>query len=269
MDFPFRSVLVPINFDEGAGPALAFARQITESSRATLHLLHVLSTIAVPGEPKSDISRQIEDARKALQQLAALHLDGLPYQVLIRSGDVVKSIVEAAQADNADLILMPTHGRRGIPRWVLGSVAERVVRNAACPVLTFRPDAAGGDISVSDVMSRNPPTVSPLATLEEAHSVMTRHDLMAIPVVEDATLIGIVTDRDLRLYSGRLDAIRVSTAMTSSPVTVAPGLGVNEAARLLIKLKVGSLPVVDNGKLVGMITTDSVIKHLLDEPAHS
>jgi nucleotide-binding universal stress UspA family protein/CBS domain-containing protein len=268
MTYPFRSVLVPIDFDEGAGAALAFARQITESNRATLHLLHVLSIMPVPGEPKSDLARQIEDARKALQELAGLHLDGLPYQVLIRSGDVVKTIVEAAQADNADLILMPTHGRRGLPRWVLGSVAERVVRNALCPVLTFRPESGASDISVRDVMVQHPPTVSPVASLAEAHAIMERNDLMAVPVVEGGTLVGIVTDRDLRLYSGRLDAIQVNSAMTSAPVTVGPALGVNEAARLLIKLKVGSLPVVENGQLVGMISTDNVIKHLIEEPGH-
>lgn len=161
---------------------------------------------------------------------------------------------------------MPTHGRRGLPRFFLGSVAERVVRDAPCPVLTVRPSAVDGEKqnSVAKIMTTNPPSVSPTDTLVKAHALMQQEDLLSIPVVSNGALIGIITDRDIRSHIGQLESTKVQTAMALGPVSVAPTMPIEEAARLLLKLGVGAVPVVENGQLQGLLSTKNIIQTLLD-----
>jgi universal stress protein A len=266
VSFPFHSILVPVDFDESAKTALDLAQQLAATSDATLHLMHVIAILLAPGEAASVIVTRDDEVKAALEKIAKEQLSGTRHQVLTRTGDTARGIVDAAHDLRADLIVMPTHGRRGLPRFFLGSVAERVVREAPCPVLTVRPSAAEDEkeSSVGKVMIKNPPSVGPTDTLADAHAIMQRDDLLSIPVVTNGVLTGIITDRDIRSHVGYLENTRVQTAMALGPVTVAPTMPVEEAARLLVKLGVGALPVVENGKLVGLLSTREVIQTLLD-----
>ncbi len=271
MPFAVRSVLIPIDFDDSAPAALDMVKQVLqtlEGAPATVHLVHVLAILLAPGEPTAHVSMQVDDAEKALKRLAEEHLGGIKHQILTRTGDTAKRIVEAARAVQADLIIMPTHGRHGLPHFFLGSVAERVVRDASCPVLTFKPKGLNPQQKVvEEVMLKEPPTVGPSHTLDQVHQAMEESGLRSIPVMEGDRLVGIITDRDLRLHSGHLQERRVNLAMSSGPVSVAPTMALSEAAQLLVKLKVGALPVLEGGKLVGMVSTDEVIQALVSGPA--
>jgi nucleotide-binding universal stress UspA family protein len=81
---------------------------------------------------------QTEDASLKLEDAAQRDLIGVKYELEITSGDPGESIVAAEKRCAADLVVMATHGRHGVSRLMLGSVAERVVRSAAVPVLTVR-----------------------------------------------------------------------------------------------------------------------------------
>jgi universal stress protein A len=268
VSFPFRSILVPLDFDDSSKAALDLAKQLAAAGDATLHLLHVIAIVLAPGEAPSIVVTRAEEVKAALEKIAGDQLGGARHQIHTRSGDTAKGIVETAGDLHTDLIVMPTHGRRGLPHFFLGSVAERVVREAPCPVLTVRPSAVEEkENTVGKVMVKNPPSVNPTDTLADAHALMRREELLSIPVVANGVLVGIVTDRDIRSHPSDLENTKVQTAMALGPVTVAPTMPIEEAARLLLKLGVGALPVVENGKLQGLLSTREIIQMLLDRSA--
>jgi acetoin utilization protein AcuB len=117
---------------------------------------------------------------------------------------------------------------------------------------------------VADRMTANPVTVTPSDTLGKAKALMDAGGFRRLPVIEGGKLVGIITERDLRSHSGYLDATRVSGAMTPSPMTVPSHSSVEDAARLMLEHKVGGMPVVDNGQLVGVVTTSDLLRALLD-----
>ncbi len=84
-----------------------------------------------------------------------------------------------------------------------------------------------------------------------------------LPVVENGRLIGIITDRDLRQQT-MSETAQVSSAMTTSPITVSPSDTAETAARIIIERKIGALPVVDHGHVVGIVTTSDLLKALLN-----
>ncbi len=268
MSFPFRSILVPVDFDESARLALDLAKEIAASGDAIIHLMHVIAILLVPGEAANVVVVREDEVRGALDKIAREQLGGTRHQIHVRTGDTARAVIEAAHDLAADLIVMPTHGRHGLSRFFLGSVAERIVREAPCPVLTVRPSAAHSDSRpVGNVMIKNPPSVSPNESLAQAHALMQREDLLSIPVIANGALAGIITDRDIRAHLGQLENTLVAKAMASGPVSVAPSMPIEEAAQLLVKLGVGALPVVENGRLVGMLSTREVILSLLDRGA--
>jgi acetoin utilization protein AcuB len=84
-----------------------------------------------------------------------------------------------------------------------------------------------------------------------------------LPVVDNGSLIGIVTDRDLRQYLGQLNQVCVDAVMSTELFSVQPSTRVEQAAHLLVKNKVGSLPVLDNGQLVGIIAASDLLQALV------
>jgi acetoin utilization protein AcuB len=120
---------------------------------------------------------------------------------------------------------------------------------------------------VFDRMSPNPSAVRPQHTLAAAKALMDAEGLRHVTVVEDGNLVGILSERDLRNHWGYLDRTSVDVAMTRNPITIPPAAHVADAARTLLYHRVGSLPVVSAGKVVGIITTTDLLKALLDVSA--
>jgi nucleotide-binding universal stress UspA family protein len=126
--------LLPTDFSDHAAHALAVASVFAKDFRAKLLLLHVDPPPLFHGEV---VDRRQPDYRRALRaQLDAVPLPEVPVERLLAGGDVAAEILRIAQDRNCDLIVMGTHGRGGVARIVLGSVAEAVVRAAPCPVVT-------------------------------------------------------------------------------------------------------------------------------------
>ena len=113
-------------------------------------------------------------------------------------------------------------------------------------------------------MSKDPVTVTAEDLLIQARLKMQRGGFRRLPVVSDGQLVGIITDRDTREHAGYLDRTEVKAAMSKKPVTVTPATTLETAAQLLLKRKIGGLPVMENGRLVGMITTSDVLQAFLD-----
>ena len=117
---------------------------------------------------------------------------------------------------------------------------------------------------VRDRMLKNPVTVTRQDTLAVAQEKMQTGRFRHLPVVYDSHVIGILTDRDLGHYWGAEERTRVGTAMTENPFTVSPLSTVEETARLLLQYQISGLPVVEEEKLVGIITTSDILQAFLD-----
>jgi nucleotide-binding universal stress UspA family protein len=143
MSYPYLSILNPIQFDDPSYLALGYAKRLASDSGATLHLLHVIEKYPALGEPdvsENDNIRDEDEARKRLSEIAQQHLGGIKYQIHAAAAApraLAKAVLQIAREVDADLIVMKTHGRRGLSHLLMGSVAEEVVRSAPCPVLTL------------------------------------------------------------------------------------------------------------------------------------
>jgi len=100
--------------------------------------------------------------------------------------------------------------------------------------------------------------------LAAAQEKMTAGHFRRVPVVQDGVLVGILTDRDLRRHTGAEARTKIQAAMTETPLTVSPSTTVEEATQLMLKYHISGLPVLENGKLVGILTASDVLKAFLE-----
>jgi universal stress protein A len=143
-----RHILAPTDFSDYSTKALSDALELARTFGATLSLLHVLEPSPYLGEftpptMGADLLGDLE--RQASAELARVLPEAQAATIAVTRAVVMGSpsqrIVETAAAEHVDLIVMATHGRTGLSHLLIGSVAERVVRTAPCPVLTIRPPA--------------------------------------------------------------------------------------------------------------------------------
>jgi nucleotide-binding universal stress UspA family protein len=134
-----RHILVPTDFSAPSQQAMTYAFELAQKVGAKLSLLHVIEVPVYAIEVSLPLEDLEQDARRGLARLlpeaAAAHVD---VTRLVAMGVPYEQILEMATAEQVDLIVMATHGRTGLRRLAMGSVAERVVRMAPCPVLTIR-----------------------------------------------------------------------------------------------------------------------------------
>ena len=119
-------------------------------------------------------------------------------------------------------------------------------------------------MKVRELMTTEPTSVEPNATLGEVATLMKQDDCGSIPVVQSGRLVGIVTDRDIviRGIAAGSDpkTQRVSAIMSADPVTTGPDKDVTEAEKVMADRQIRRLPVVENGKLVGIIVTAQIAR---------
>ena len=118
-------------------------------------------------------------------------------------------------------------------------------------------------MKLANCMSPNAITLTSRDTLATAKSLMDTNGIRRLPVVDNGKLVGILTERDIRKHWGYLDATLVDAAMTAEPLTIRPQASAEEAARLMLDLKIGGLPVVEGGELVGVVTTSDILRAFL------
>jgi nucleotide-binding universal stress UspA family protein len=142
-----RAILAPTDFSHHAESALRYACQLAGQFGATLHLLHVLPDVVpvgpdpmlVPTLPPDFYTESEASSREALAKAIPAEWGcTAEVETAVRWGDPVDGVVAYATDRHIDLIVIATHGRTGLSHVLLGSVAERIVREAPCPVLTIR-----------------------------------------------------------------------------------------------------------------------------------
>ena len=142
----FRRIVVPTDFSECAEEAWGLAQRMASTIDSEVVLVHVFVEPPLYGESPltPNATWQVfEKARKWVEEelekwAAVARKKGATVRPVIRTGSPSEQIVELATSEPADLVVMGTHGRGGMSRVLLGSVADRVIRLAPCPVLTVR-----------------------------------------------------------------------------------------------------------------------------------
>jgi universal stress protein A len=143
-----KRILLPTDFSDYSQNAVAYATEFANTFGAELHLLHVLQDLVAmvpePGlafPPPGDYMQELQESAEAA--LAKIPdpppSEGGNVVRVVRQGPPFVEIVRYAKENDIDLVIMGTHGRSGLAHVLLGSVAEKVVRKAPCPVLTVRP----------------------------------------------------------------------------------------------------------------------------------
>jgi nucleotide-binding universal stress UspA family protein len=144
-----NSILVATDFGETSASALAYGQNLARAFGGKLHVLHVAEQVTATAaaefylQDRAELQRAVEEAAALrLKTLVTTHdLATLGVQPVVRvASDTAHAIVEYAKAAHVDLIVVGTHGRRAVSRLMMGSVAEKVVRTAPCPVLVVRPN---------------------------------------------------------------------------------------------------------------------------------
>jgi universal stress protein A len=140
----FRRILCPVDFSPNSLAALETAKEVALKYQARVYPLHVAripapdmdmdTPIAIPPRPHWEKS-----AYDRLRTIARQKLGGVTYEVVVKEGIPESGILEAVNELGIDLVVMSSHGRSGLAHFVLGSVAEEVVRTALCPVLVVKP----------------------------------------------------------------------------------------------------------------------------------
>jgi nucleotide-binding universal stress UspA family protein len=143
-----KTILVPTDFSQGSQAALDYAVSLAKSFRAKIVLLHVIETTTYTMTEALQLVNVYAVVKTAVEPVLDEMVKELQKKEVSASRNVVQGaaaheIVTQARDAGADLIVMGTHGRRGVDHLLVGSVAERVVRTAGCPVLTVRTPDSG------------------------------------------------------------------------------------------------------------------------------
>jgi nucleotide-binding universal stress UspA family protein len=142
----FKKILVPVDGSELAELVFPYLHSLAVKENAEINLVQVppINFAYYPPDVVMDVAMIIESAQKGaesyLEQAAnKLRKDGLNVKTVIRTGNIADEILAEAEASGADVIAMTTHGRSGVTRFVMGSIADKVLHDAKIPVFVVRP----------------------------------------------------------------------------------------------------------------------------------
>ena len=149
---PFRKILCPVDFSEPSHEALTVANELALEFKSRLYALNVITPVPVISAPTGPITFNVplyeenlraaveESMQKIMKESVSEKLDA---ESIVTFGDAANTIIRTAEEKSIDLIVISTHGRTGWQRFFLGSVAEKVVRLAPCPVFAVRSSGGG------------------------------------------------------------------------------------------------------------------------------
>lgn len=143
----FREILFPVDFSENSQRIIPYVLGVARKFEAKVHIIYVardlshLGVLYVPDPKIATMATEIQQgAATMMQEFTGEHMAGLENKVTeILSGDPAEEIVSYVKENHIDMIIMGTHGRKGMDRVIFGSVAENVVRNSPVPVMTVNP----------------------------------------------------------------------------------------------------------------------------------
>jgi nucleotide-binding universal stress UspA family protein len=272
---PFKNILFATDLTRYSNVALPYVRSLAQKYGSKIYAVHVVSPkseVAASGrERKVPITQTIREARRAMEALDP-EWEGIRHQTMVRRGDVWGEISKTVREKKIDLVVTGTHGRRGLSKTILGSAAEKIFRQAPCPVLTVGPNIAGEPESIVDLHSILFPTdFSPasLAALPYAISLAQENRahlylLHVMASVEDAPVTASFYDRLKKLVpaEAKLWCEPKAFVETGNPAEVILG----EAEELtvdLIVLGTKSRPTISKDRPLPMATAYRVVSQAI------
>jgi nucleotide-binding universal stress UspA family protein len=180
------NVLVATDFSSSSKVAMLYASSIARRHRAKLLIAHVASS-------KSEwaiMDRWRAGQTEVMDHFIAGRLDGIEHELLVRSGDVWPVLSQMISERSVDLVVVGTHGRTGVRKIILGSVAEDILRQSPCPVLTVGPNTSGQDPQIGPERILAPTGFAPQSLLAVKYAVLLAQDLHS-----SLALLHVVTDR--------------------------------------------------------------------------
>lgn len=205
-----RNILFATDFSPCSEAVFPYVCSVARKYDATLHILHVISPEVLSIDPPLILQAR-ETVERQMQDMAASEqLEGVRHQEVIADGDVTEAINKAVYDDKIDLVLVGTHGRTGIRKFVLGSVAEDVVRNATCPVLTLGPKLAADArreakfnhiLFATELKPENPQALDYALLLASEHNAALTifHAIPLAPVVDAETATAVLRRKLLEM----------------------------------------------------------------------
>lgn len=140
----FKNILLAVDFSSASESAVYYTSAIARQCLSNVHVMHVNGTDSyhlLPPEAFRVAVRDCEAPPHDLVQIVKGLMDGLPNEAPLRHDGLWEVIADVVERNNIDLVVLGTHGRTGLAKLILGSVAEQILRNVSCPVLTVGPDA--------------------------------------------------------------------------------------------------------------------------------
>jgi nucleotide-binding universal stress UspA family protein len=144
---PLQKILCPVDFSDVSEKVAGYAKSVAQPAGAEVVCIHVVPSGTIYadfGIPMNSMetfcTTMIQDGEKNLAEFIDRHFSGVSVRPKVVCGDFAEEILECAKEESVDMIVMGTHGRTGVNRLLFGSVAEKVLRRAPCPVLAVRPD---------------------------------------------------------------------------------------------------------------------------------
>jgi nucleotide-binding universal stress UspA family protein len=207
----FRKILCPVDLSTNSLDAVRLSSMLAAANNARLILVHV-GLPPLPPEAlyaQADMNAVIEREKAIFATLRPTD-ESVEFEHVFERGNAGPAIVRVARDRQCDLIVLSTHGRTGIARLLMGSVAEYIIRNAPCPVLSFRQPSPTKDksaVSTSDVspyitsIMRHIPPVYELDDISEVESELNTAFVSAAPVIDlSDQCVGILTSTDIEKY---------------------------------------------------------------------
>jgi CBS domain-containing protein len=289
-----KRILVPLDGSALAESGIELVNQLADT-RAELVLARVVQPATIPGTgdigyvvDSAATEEALADADKYLaNQVEALDRVGLNTRCFVRTGNPGGELRKIADEQDVDLIAMTTHGRTGLDRFMLGSVADELIRHAAQPVLLVSARAVSTQLlepyQVRDVMTRDVASVREDEPLGAAISKLLRRRVSGAPVLNaKGEIVGVISEHDLLAwhaqyvaqmaqdesmldsadYRRRLESDRVASIMTTSVIVVERDAPLSAAVHLLQEHRLPRLPVISDGRLVGILTRSDVLRAL-------
>ena len=141
--FKAERILFPTDFSDCSMSVLDYVTGFAAANKAKLYLMHVMAyedlpKVADAPKPVPPDAKRVQEIKEELEGLIKKS-EGFEIECSVVQGHAFNEIIRAAEKISADIIIMATHGRTGFDQILIGSVAEKVVRHAACPVLTIKP----------------------------------------------------------------------------------------------------------------------------------
>jgi nucleotide-binding universal stress UspA family protein len=195
-----KNILYATDFSRYSDAALPFALSLARKYGSTIFPVHIISFAPFPSTPLTQAVRAVaaqavREARETMERVQA-RCKEIPHEALIRKGEIWRELAKIVKEKEIDLVVCGTHGRTGVNKMLLGSVAENIYRHAPCPVLTVGPNVVGEPEGLGDIHTILYPTD------------FTAESLAAVPYA-----LSLARENQARLYLLHVTEVPISTAV--------------------------------------------------------